>query len=290
MRSLTRALRTPTRSCAEGSGRSVAGWLPTLAAPRVRTSHPNSTTVPCAPSVTARGRQRSRWETSLGDHSHRVSRRPAGRQLQLRATAARRGRGPIRRIAVSSTTTIAAAATGTPARPSRTVASAARPTCRLGGRNTTAPAQRPARASSTSSQADGPEDPPRLPPAQCGDVHHARHGIAVLPDDHLSIAGWPRSKQAGNAQQVARAAHPKGVTTLRPRPRPKRRPHFAATAVRGTREPSPRTAGGTGRCRHGRRRGRSPTRRSAVAEPGRPSSSTEPSGRSRRWRRARAGG
>lgn len=58
------------------------------------------------------------------------------------------------------------------------------------------------------------------------------------------------------------------------------------STVRGTREQSQRTAGGTGRCRRGRRRDRTPTHRSTPAAPGRSSSATEPSCRSHRSRRA----
>jgi hypothetical protein len=50
-----------------------------------------------------------------------------------------------------------------------------------------------------------------------------------------------------------------------------------------------RTVRGTGRCRRGRRRGRSPAHYRAGGGPGRLRSGSAPSCRSRRWRRARAG-
>lgn len=224
-----------------------------------------------------------------GGFSNLTSRRPAVRQVGLRAPTARHGNRAMRRTPSENSPPSRMAATRTPAWPLRTVASASSPSRPIEGRNTTAPTAKPVPAPRRPSPCRLGRNIRRgCRPPRCRGAHGARLGIAV--PHHFTVTERPGSKQVSNSGRGAQAAHRNSVTALRRHPRPRGRPHFTLTAVRGTRQPSRRTADGTGRCRRARRRGRTPTRRSALAAPGRQSSSTAPFCRSHRSRRAQAGG
>lgn len=106
--------------------------------------------------------------------------------------------------------------------------------------------------------------------------------------------GGSRSASGGRyAQASSQCPEARTLPGIRLCPLPAKRaarPPLTPATAQGSRGLPPRTARGTGRCLRGRRRGRRPGRRSAVAGPGRTSSSSAPSCRCRRWRRTRADG
>lgn len=175
-------------------------------------------------------------------------------------------------------------------RPGRLVPSVARPgrTVGLQGRDTTTEARSCVEHGFTR-QKDGTIRRPCRPrsateeSAVPGSASPSRRTLPAS-DDRDAVRSAPVNgclePLAQGAPQRRGNAFGQGATTLHTHRR---------STVRGTREPSQRTAGGTGRCRRARRRDRAPTHRSAPAAPGRSSSATEPSCRSHRSRRAQAG-